>query len=354
MNILLGEISSYKAIIIAKYLKKNYPDIFIHSFDFRKYTTYLRTRYSDKHHYVRYENIEKYLEKLSNVIKHEEINYFIPVHSNYIGEILKRKELFGKSLIYLGKYEDYKKLHNKDYLINIAKQLEIKIPKRYRNIEQAQVPFIGKPIKGSSAKGVVYFFSEADRRKLLTSTNKLDNYIFQEYIKGVGCGYSVYAINGEIKIGYGHIRLAEFPVSGGSSVYRENFYDNRMKEIAEKILGEIKWTGFAMFEFKLTPERDLVLIEVNPRIWGSINQGLQNGINYFKLIIPKFYVKGYIKKNFRTYLSPQIYLSFFMYLLKGNLTPTISFFRYFRSNKADVNLFSDFRGWLSVVLRNIL
>ncbi|MHA1396066.1 MAG: hypothetical protein ACTSRZ_21385, partial [Promethearchaeota archaeon] len=166
--------------------------------------------------------------------------------------------------------------------------------------------------------------------------------------------YSVYAINGKIKIGYGHIRLAEFPVSGGSSVYRESFYDNRMKEIAEKILDKIKWSGFAMFEFKLTPKGDLILIEVNPRIWGSINQGLQNGVNYFKLIIPRPCVKGYKKKYIRTYLSPQIYLSFFMYLLKGNFKPIIYFFRNFRSNKADINIFSDFRGWVSVVLRNIL
>ena len=67
-------------------------------------------------------------------------------------------------------------------------------------------------------------------------------------------------------------------------MYREPFDDDRMVECTKKILEKTHWSGFAMFEFKLTEDNEIYLIEVNPRIWGSINQGLKNGFNYFLIL----------------------------------------------------------------------
>ena len=123
---------------------------------------------------------------------------------------------------------------------------------------------------------------ESDRKALESRAGKLGpQMVCQEYVAGKGCGYSVYCRNGEILQEYGHLRLAEYPTSGGSSVYRMGFMHPNMRPIAQEILNRIPWTGFAMFEFKLTPDNELVLIEVNPRIWGSINQALQDGIPFF-------------------------------------------------------------------------
>ena len=352
MKILLGEISSYKAIVIAKYIKENYPNICIHTYDFRKYTSSFKTQYSDNHHILRKLDDIEYLKAISKIIMEKDIDFFFPVHSDYIGLILENKQLFGKSLSYLGNYETYQNLHNKENLLQIAADLGVIIPKRYNSFQEAKNPFIGKPKEGSSAKGVIYVFSEIDKNKY--SKYKFDNYIFQEYIEGSGCGYSVYSENGKIKIGYGHIRLAEFPISGGSSVYRDSFYKEEMKEIAEKILEEIPWAGFAMFEFKLTPKGELVLIEVNPRIWGSINQGLQNGINYFEPIFGKLVRPDKQTKNIKTFLSPQVYLAFILYCFKGNFKPFWGFIKNTRNNKSDISIWNDPKGWFSVILRKIL
>ena len=353
MNILIGEITSYKAIVIACYFNKYYPEVSIHTYDYNRFTSKIRTKYSGHHHLLKNENLESYLKEISKIIKQEQINLFIPVHSDYIGEILKNKKLFGNSLFYLGNYTHYAKLHDKRSLHSIANKLGLKVPLEYIDIKNAKIPFIGKPKKGSSAKGVVYILSEKDRKKF--SARKFDNYIFQEYIKGIGCGYSVYAINGEIKTDYGHMRLAEYPVSGGSSVYRAHFFKEEMHEIAQKILSKIPWTGFAMFEFKLTPSDELVLIEVNPRIWGSINQGLQNDTNYFKHIIYSEKISSDpVKLEKFTFLSPHVYLSFLLYALTGNLKPLTTFIRNIRYNKTDVSVFNDPKAWLSMILRKIL
>lgn len=353
VKIFLGEISSYKAIVIAKYLSCRYKNILIYTYNNNKATSLLNSKYSHKNFSLPISSIGDYLKSISEIISKEDIDFFFPVHSDYIGEILKQKEIFGNTLDYLGDFEWYEKLHDKKSLQKIAATLNISIPINYDNFESAEIPYIAKPILGSSAKGVMYFTSKADNVKKDEIT--LKDYLFQEYIDGIGCGYSVYAKKGEIIKGYGHLRLAEFPITGGSSIYRESFYTDKMKDIAVKILKAIPWTGFAMFEFKIKSNGELVLIEVNPRIWGSINQGLQNGINYFESILGKpTKIVDNTKQETKTYLSPQIYLSLFFYLLKGNLKPTIKFLKNIKVNKADVSIFDDPRGWLSIILRKIL
>lgn len=265
MKILLGEISSYKAIVIAEYLKSNYNDIFIFTYDYLKYTSKFRTKYSDRHFCLEASCGQKYIDELAKICINNEIDFFIPIHSDNIGAILNNKKLFGNTLNYIGNYNDYLTLHNKDELQSLARGLGIDTPVSFYSFNQATVPFVLKPNDKSSAKGVIYFKSEKEKTNF--NIGNLENFILQEYIEGFGCGYSVFVENGKILVGYGHKRIAEFPVSGGSSVYRTSFFDSRMQQIAEKIFEKVPWSGFAMIEFKYTPDNRLVLIEVNPRIW---------------------------------------------------------------------------------------
>ena len=50
--------------------------------------------------------------------------------------------------------------------------------------------------------------------------------------------------------------------------------------MVEKLLKEVPWSGFAMFEFKRTASGELFFIECNPRVWGSIGDGLYRNKNY--------------------------------------------------------------------------
>jgi len=203
----------------------------------------------------------------------------------------------------------------------------------------------------SASKGVKYILRENDRNRYRSHYNQ--DLIIQEYIRGVGVGYSVYAKNGEILVGFGHKRLAEHPITGGSSVYREAHFERRTRDLAQKILRATQWTGFAMFEFKLTEENELYVIEVNPRIWGSINQGLQNGYNYFEPILGKSEFRADQKVLYKTYLSPLVYLSFLSYLARFNARPVIDFLKNLRVNRADVSFLDDFKGFISLIARKI-
>ena len=351
MRVLLGEISSYKAIVIAEFLKTNYPGIVLITFDYLSFIKNVHTKYIDKHITLNARSGKAYVDELIKLCCDNEIDILIPVHSDNIGLILQAKALFGKSLNYVGDLDQYVRLHNKDVLQTLARELEIDTPHNYLSLKEARIPFVVKPTNKSSSKGVLYFKSEKS-----TASFRLEyesNTIIQEFIEGFGCGYSVFVRDGRVLVGYGHKRLAEFPVSGGSSVYRTSFFDPRMHSIAEKIFNEIPWSGFAMIEFKSTPDNRLVLIEVNPRIWGSVNQGLQCGINYFE---PLFGIAKFNKRyeGANTYLSPQIYLSLLQYLIRFNYKPLIDFIINIRKNKGDLSIINDPGAYLSVIVRKFL
>ncbi len=348
MRVLLGDISSYKAIVVAKFLKENYSNIEIHTFDSRSFTRYVRTKYSDVHHIVKSGNIENYIE----LIEEYKIDHFIPVINENIKFILKNKERFKDSLDYLGSYEIFEKLNNKKLLMSLAQKLDIKIPKTYKSIDEANYPCVVKPTDMSSSKGVVYIDTQEDLDRAKEEYRGIKNLIVQEYVKGEGVGCSMYVKDGNIVTSYGHRRLAENPISGGSSVYRESFQDSRMQSVTKKILENWRWRGFSMFEFKLTSHNELYLIEVNPRIWGSINQGLQNGINYFEDMLGEVAKKEITEQ--KTYLSPLFYFVLLKYLLRFNVKPLLLFIKNIKCNRADISLFNDPKGFFSPILRKFL
>jgi len=351
LKVLIGEISSYKAIVIAKFLKTNYPGIVLITYDYLTFIKKVHTKYSDEHITLNARSGKAYIDELIKLCHDNVIDMFIPVHSDNVGSILQAKGLFGKALSYTGNFDQYLRLHNKDVLQTLARELEIDTPNNYLSFKEARIPFVVKPTNKSSSKGVLYFTSEKSKGTFYLEHE--NDIIIQEFIEGFGCGYSVFVRDGKVLVGYGHKRLAEYPISGGSSVYRTSFFDPRMHSIAEKLFNEVPWSGFAMIEFKFTPDNRLVLIEVNPRIWGSVNQGLQCGINYFE---PLFGIAKFNKrhKEVNTYLSPQIYLSLLQYILRFNCKPLIDFIINIRKNNVDLSLINDPRAYLSVILRKIL
>lgn len=352
MKILIGEISSYKAIVIARYIRANYPDVELCAYDNKPIVQSIHTRYVKKCVRFPFKSLDLYISEIADYVRKNKIDVILPVHSDYIGAILLHKDLFGHALDWVGNYEDYVKLHEKDQLMDIANSLGVRVPKTYKSIEEAKVPFVIKPTNLSSAKGVRYYNEENQKNGLQIGIGDL----CQEYIAGTGCGYEVYCRNGQILVEYGHIRLAEWPISGGSSVLRSRYMHPDMRPIAEKILSRISWTGFAMFEFKETPAGELVLIEVNPRIWGSINQALQDGCPLFETIISNAVRSSRVIENpgIRTSLIPQVWLAMIGYMFHGQFSKVSDWLRNLRKTKSDVSFWTDPKGLFSMIIRKIL
>ena len=114
-TVLLGEISSYKSIVIAKFLKKVYPQLKIIGYDYKKFTRSIRTKYCDKIILVENpkQNKQNHISSLTEIIKTFNIDLFLPVDSGMYGEYVKFNNLLGSAFSYIGDFKTYDLLHDK-------------------------------------------------------------------------------------------------------------------------------------------------------------------------------------------------------------------------------------------------
>src|SRR5438309_4349599 len=110
--------------------------------------------------------------------------------------------------------------------------------------------------------------------------------LVQEYVQGVGRCVAAVCRHGEALALFAYSREREYPLSGGVSVVRMSIpLDERLAGYVTSLLGEIRWHGVAMVEFKYDPAADrYTLMEINGRFQASTALSLDAGINLPRLV----------------------------------------------------------------------
>jgi predicted ATP-grasp superfamily ATP-dependent carboligase len=110
----------------------------------------------------------------------------------------------------------------------------------------------------------------------------IDEYIAQEYIPGEnGFGYFGFFDSGTEAGYFMHERLMQFPKEGGPSVVARSFRNPQLHELGRRLLESLGWHGVAMVEFKRSDRNGaFYLMEINPKLWGSLDLAVQSGCNF--------------------------------------------------------------------------
>ncbi|MFZ3382398.1 MAG: ATP-grasp domain-containing protein, partial [Candidatus Methanoperedens sp.] len=190
---------------------------------------------------------------------------------------------------------------------------DIRVPKtlNLKNITELQAisktieyPVVIKLRNATSSVGLSYAHSPEELiskyKRTITKFNLLpSNYpILQEYIPGNGYGVSMLYNQGDMRAMFTHKRLREYPITGGPSTYRISVRHPEMEHMAKRLLDHVGWHGVAMVEFKLDERNNKpVLIEVNPRFWGSVYQAIAAGVD-FPYLLYEMAVNGDVRPVF--------------------------------------------------------
>jgi len=103
----------------------------------------------------------------------------------------------------------------------------------------------------------------------------------QEHVQGWGVGIEMLYAKGKLVWYFAHERLHEWPLTGGASTYRRAIEPPKaLLEASQAFLDSLQWHGVAMVEFKVRPDHSFVLMEVNPRLWGSLALSIDSGVNF--------------------------------------------------------------------------
>lgn len=357
-TVLITDFSSYKSVVVARFVRRAYPSVRIATCDTRAYTARLRSRHTDRHHVLDAASVAdpQYVDELARLAGEVGADVVIPANSQELGPLLAGRERFGSRLAYWGTVADYERLHNKDRLAELLAGSGVRVPRSFTDLVSVVPPVVVKPTSASSSKGVRYAWTAADVARIAADIGReARGHVVQEFVAGDGAGLSGFFVEGRMAATFAHMRLAEYPASGGSSVYRGPLADPReeaaVREAVTGVLSRVPWSGFAMFEFKRTPDGSFVLIECNPRIWGSIHQGLMAGVNYLEPLLGPAEVPLAARPHVRTYLSPLLYVAFAQYAARGELGRAAGFVANAMRNRSDISVYDDPLGWLGLLRR---
>ena len=105
--------------------------------------------------------------------------------------------------------------------------------------------------------------------------------VLQDYVDGVGYGLFALVDRGRPLALQMHRRIWEYPVTGGPSVLAETADEPELREAGVRLLESLNWSGLAMVEFKRAGDDGrFVLMEVNPRLWGSLDLCVASGVDF--------------------------------------------------------------------------
>jgi predicted ATP-grasp superfamily ATP-dependent carboligase len=356
-TVLITDITSYKAAVIARHLRQWHPDVKVLATDHRRFARVIHTRHAPNVIALPCapEAGEAYAAALGRVIAQTGVDLVIPVNSKEIRVLAHHRRHLGDTLDYMGSNTLYQRLDDKSEFAKLVHEAGLPQPLNYETLD-APLPLVVKPSRGSSSMGVTYLFSEEQRGALKAKLGSAPKgHVIQEFIEGEGIGYSGYFESGKPLVAYAHRRIAEYPATGGSSVLRERYpYDdaNQLEAVMRKMLKAAPWSGFAMFELKRRGPGDFIFIECNPRIWGSIHQGLADGANYFApLLGAASRTHAAPSGQIRTALLPLNLLAAAGYVRMQKYKPLREMTASFASQRLDINPFSDPLGFAALLMR---
>lgn len=171
-----------------------------------------------------------------------------------------------------------------------------------RALMSFDLPFVIRSVSHRSNSSTLYVHNHEDVERILR--DELANPLFiegpvqlQTYVRGWGEGFFALYQNGQLVRYMTHKRLREFPKTGGSSWAASSTKSEDTYNLGRTILDELAWHGPAMVEFKRLSDGSLAFVELNPKLWGSLDLTLQTGVDVPSLIV-NLAIDHHVEPNF--------------------------------------------------------
>lgn len=247
--------------------------------------------YTDRHHHIDEDDPVAYISRLNDVIDRYEYDYLLPVGGWTTGILAEhRSELSDTVDVVLPNRDSMRTAQQKWATYRLAGRLDIPVPETIRatsatNLESAcdfGFPVVVKAATESAPRFVEYAESIGELRSVVRTYRRRygDDPLVQEYLEGTGCGFFALYLDGDCVGGYSHERIREYPPTGGISACAVSKTDERLAEMGTSILDTLQWNGPAMIEFKRDADGRPNLLELNPKLWGSLELGIVSGLDF--------------------------------------------------------------------------
>lgn len=229
-----------------------------------------------------------YAEKILDIVKKDQYDVLLPISYAAVMQLSGiRDELEHYVHVPIADPRALDLAGHKDATVKIAEKVGVRVPGTYypRNLQDvrklAQKLHYPVVVKGAEEAGYVGYANTPD--ELISRFSSISKYlpIVQEYISGDGYGFFALYNHGEPRAIFMHRRIREYPITGGPSTCAESVFDPELKRCGMAMLDELRWHGVAMVEFKKDARTgEYVLMEINPKFWGSLDLAIASGVDF--------------------------------------------------------------------------
>jgi D-aspartate ligase len=311
INVLIpdGEFGNTRQVLFCLSNSKDYQISILsnRNTDFIKYSRYC------KKFYVADETAfgDKRLKNIIDIIEKDCIDIlfptFVPCCQLVIEHIEALKSITG--VILLPDLQNYNIAANKDLFGKFCLANNIATPKTsglhdlsiLDEISNYRFPVLLKPSDGDGGIGIMKF-NQAVELKLYIENNLehiRNKYILQEFIEAIEIDANILCVEGEIltyTIQKGFIPPNR-PFSFSKGV--EMIQYSGVFEFIKPIFKELNWSGIAHIDLLYDSEKEQIyILEINPRIWGTIIASFRAGVNF-----PDLLIKKSLKSDFNAFPS---------------------------------------------------
>lgn len=225
----------------------------------------------------------------------------IPQNDDVAIVLSKHKEELEKlTTIHVNSWELFTMASDKLKTMKACMDNGLPCPKTFLSLEDfvehkasVQYPLVVKPRTGCAAVGFHVSNNEEDVMDYVSKAEKkYGPCLIQEYIPQDGLQYKAELYidrNGEVKAACVFSKVRWYPIEGGSSTLNEIVDRPDIVNDCVALLKAIGWRGYADIDLiEDTRDGKAKIMEINPRITGSVKICFEAGVNFAKLIVDDY------------------------------------------------------------------
>lgn len=217
-----------------------------------------------------------FVDEINKIIKQYKIDYIVPAHDSVVLKLADYQSVIN-AIVITSCVETCKICRSKVKTYEIYNKL-IPTPTVYTVIEEKNFPIFLKPDIGQGTKGTYKAYTADEVDFYLKKDPTL---LVLEYLPGkeytVDCFTNK---NGKLLFAEGRERVR---IYNGISVNSKPITNPKFQEIAEIINQRLSFQGVWFYQVKERANRELVLLEIAPRIAGTMGLYRALGVNFIQL-----------------------------------------------------------------------
>lgn len=217
-----------------------------------------------------------FIEEINKIIELHNIDFIIPAHDSAVSKMVENQNIIDATVI-TSCAETCRICRSKRKTYKLFEKL-IPTPKVYSVTDKMSFPVFLKPHVGQGSKGT---YMVNTREEIDFYLQKDSTLLALEYLPGKEYTVDCFTDkNGRLLFAEGRERVR---IYNGISVNSKPVNDTRFQEIAEIINRTLSFQGVWFYQVKEGTTGELVLMEIAPRIAGTMALFRASGVNFIQL-----------------------------------------------------------------------